>query len=76
MKAMVLIADHQSLQYFNVAQPTPGVHQILIRVAACGVCRTDLHVIDGELPNPKLPLYSWTRSRRPSRSMRRKCNDI
>jgi alcohol dehydrogenase, propanol-preferring len=56
MKAMVLIPGHQSLQYFNVAEPRPAAYQILIRVAACGICCTDLHVIDGELPNPKLPL--------------------
>ncbi len=56
MKAMVLTTGHQSLQYFNIAEPTPAAHQILIRVAACGVCRTDLHVIDGELTTPKLPL--------------------
>jgi propanol-preferring alcohol dehydrogenase len=36
--------------------PAPGPHQVLIRVAACGVCRTDLHIIDGELADPKLPL--------------------
>ena len=36
--------------------PAPGPHQVLIKVAACGVCRTDLHVFDGELPQPKLPL--------------------
>jgi len=36
--------------------PAPGPQQVLIRVAACGVCRTDLHIIDGELANPKLPL--------------------
>jgi alcohol dehydrogenase, propanol-preferring len=36
--------------------PSPGPHQVLIRVAACGVCRTDLHIMDGELTHPKLPL--------------------
>jgi len=36
--------------------PAPGPHKVLIRVAACGVCRTDLHIIDGELADPKLPL--------------------
>jgi len=40
----------------EVAQPVPGPHQVLVRVAACGVCRTDLHVVDGDLPDPKLPL--------------------
>src|SRR5206468_750311 len=36
--------------------PTPGPGEILVEVAACGVCRTDLHVVDGELPDPKLPI--------------------
>ena len=36
--------------------PAPGPNQVLIKVAACGVCRTDLHIVDGELPQPKLPL--------------------
>jgi len=36
--------------------PSPGPHQVLIRVAACGICRTDLHIVDGELAEPKLPL--------------------
>src|SRR6267154_3473364 len=40
----------------TLATPTPGPNQVLIRVAACGVCRTDLHIIDGELTDPKLPL--------------------
>jgi len=37
-------------------EPTPGTGQLLVRVHACGVCRTDLHILDGELPHPKLPL--------------------
>src|SRR5208337_3991056 len=36
--------------------PLPSVGEVRVRVAACGVCRTDLHVVDGELPNPKLPI--------------------
>jgi len=40
----------------HVHQPEPGLGQVLVRVAACAVCRTDLHVLDGELPEPKLPL--------------------
>ena len=36
--------------------PEPGPRQVLARVRACGICRTDLHVVDGELPEPKLPL--------------------
>jgi alcohol dehydrogenase, propanol-preferring len=56
MKAMVLQAPKSRLQLteLDVPQPTPG--QVLLRVHACGVCRTDLHVLDGELPDPKLPL--------------------
>src|SRR5689334_11755371 len=57
MRAMILDAPHEPLRLNNTAQtPRPGVGEILIRVSACGVCRTDLHVIDGELENPKLPL--------------------
>lgn len=40
----------------DLAQPVPGPNQLLVRVAACGVCRTDLHVVDGDLPDPKLPI--------------------
>ena len=40
----------------TIARPTPGPDEVLVRVAACGVCRTDLHVCDGELTEPKLPL--------------------
>ncbi len=40
----------------DMAAPAPGPHQVLIRVAACGVCRTDLHIVDNELTDPKLPL--------------------
>lgn len=36
--------------------PTPGPHQLLVKVLACGVCRTDLHVVDGDLPDPKIPI--------------------
>jgi propanol-preferring alcohol dehydrogenase len=56
MLAMVLNATHTPLQLTDQPQPTPGPEQVLLRVHACGVCRTDLHVADGELPNPKLPL--------------------
>lgn len=44
------------LQYKRVALPLPNPGQVLVKVAACGVCRTDLHIVDGELPSPKLPL--------------------
>jgi propanol-preferring alcohol dehydrogenase len=56
MRAMLLEAAHQPLRAAKVAVPAPGPDQVLVRVQACGVCRTDLHVVDGELPHPKLPL--------------------
>src|SRR5262245_35357240 len=56
MRAMVFDAAGTPLREANLAMPTPGPDQILIRVHACGVCRTDLHVVDGELPRMKLPL--------------------
>ena len=56
MPAMVLEAPGQPLKYLEVPVPHPGPEQVLIRVRACGVCRTDLHIVDGELTEPKLPL--------------------
>ena len=56
MQAMVLKAAREPLRAAEVAVPAPAPGQILIEVAACGVCRTDLHIFDGELPQPKLPL--------------------
>lgn len=56
MKAMVLEAIRTPLRLATLPDPTPGPGQILLRVRACGICRTDLHVVDGELPAPKLPL--------------------
>lgn len=56
MRAMVLDAPGQPLRLVQCAIPTPGMGQIRLKVLACGVCRTDLHVVDGELPSPKLPL--------------------
>jgi propanol-preferring alcohol dehydrogenase len=53
---MTLAAPRQPLQPLDRPTPEPGPDQLLIRVRACGVCRTDLHVVDGELPHPKLPL--------------------
>ena len=53
---MVLQSSQQQLISCDMPLPTVGRGQLLVRVAACAVCRTDLHVIDGELPNPKLPL--------------------
>jgi propanol-preferring alcohol dehydrogenase len=56
MQAMVLDRAAQPLREVELPVPAPGPDQILIKVAACGVCRTDLHVFDGELIHPKLPL--------------------
>jgi alcohol dehydrogenase, propanol-preferring len=56
MRAMVLNRPHERLKMEERPDPSPGPGQIRIRVEACGVCRTDLHVVDGELPNPKLPI--------------------
>ncbi len=53
---MVLHAPGEPLREEVLAGPEPGAHQILIAVRACGVCRTDLHVVDGELAEPNLPL--------------------
>jgi alcohol dehydrogenase, propanol-preferring len=56
MRAMVLDAPGRALRSVELPDPEPGPGQLLVEVAACGVCRTDLHVVDGELPDPKLPL--------------------
>jgi propanol-preferring alcohol dehydrogenase len=56
MRAMVLERPGSPLAMRERVLPKPGAGEILIEVKACGVCRTDLHVIDGELPNPKLPI--------------------
>ena len=56
MHAMVLPAPGAGLQLQERADPLPGGGQIRVRVSACGVCRTDLHVVDGELPNIKYPV--------------------
>ena len=56
MKAMLLLEPGRSLRATDVERPQPGADQVLLRVRACGVCRTDLHVVDGELEDPKLPL--------------------
>ena len=56
VRAMVLHAAGERLRLEEVPDPEPGPGQVLLHVAACGVCRTDLHVVDGELPEPKLPL--------------------
>lgn len=56
MHAMVLESPAKLLNDIRVPVPLPNPEQVLIRVHACGVCRTDLHIVDGELINPKLPL--------------------
>ena len=56
MRAMVLDRPKQPLQLRAVPKPKPDRGQLLVRVNACAVCRTDLHVVAGELPDPKLPL--------------------
>ena len=56
MRAMVLDRPGKALRPAELPRPEPGPGQASVRVDACGVCRTDLHVVDGELPDPKLPL--------------------
>jgi propanol-preferring alcohol dehydrogenase len=56
MQAMVLERARQPLRHMELPTPTPDPGQILLHVRACAVCRTDLHVVDGELASPKLPL--------------------
>ncbi len=56
MAAMLLDASRRPLRPAELPRPSPGPGQVLLQVRACGVCRTDLHVADGELPDPKLPL--------------------
>ncbi|MHB1207278.1 MAG: alcohol dehydrogenase catalytic domain-containing protein, partial [Rhodospirillaceae bacterium] len=56
MHAMMLRRIGAPLAWTELLDPVPGPGQIRVKVAACGVCRTDLHVVDGELPNPVLPI--------------------
>lgn len=56
MHAMLLDAPGRPLRDADVTRPVPGIGEVLLRVKACGVCRTDLHVADGELTDAKLPL--------------------
>ncbi|QLZ69066.1 zinc-binding alcohol dehydrogenase family protein [Legionella sp. PC1000] len=56
MHAMVMEKSGQNLIYKEVKKPEPKENEVLIKVRTCGICRTDLHVVDGELNNPKLPL--------------------
>jgi len=56
MHAMVLKELKSALVWTELADPQPGPGEIRVKVTACGVCRTDLHVVDGELPDPKVPI--------------------
>jgi len=56
MRAMVLNKIGAALEWTELADPEPGPDEIRVKVSACGVCRTDLHVVDGELPDPKAPI--------------------
>jgi propanol-preferring alcohol dehydrogenase len=56
MRAMVLEAQRQALRPADLPEPTPAAGQVLLAVRACGVCRTDLHIVDGDLTEPRLPL--------------------
>ncbi len=56
MNAMVLKKLGAALEWTELADRQPGPGEIRVKVAACGVCRTDLHVVDGELPNPQVPI--------------------
>ena len=53
---MVLKKIGTALEWTEIPDPQPGPGEIRVKVAACGVCRTDLHVVDGELPDPKVPI--------------------
>jgi len=53
---MILQSPHQPLQLAELPLPTPDPQQVLVQIHACGICRTDLHIVDGELTDPKLPL--------------------
>jgi propanol-preferring alcohol dehydrogenase len=56
MRAMILRAPRTPLEQAELPDPEPGAGEVRVRVTACGVCRTDLHVVDGELPDPKVPI--------------------
>jgi alcohol dehydrogenase, propanol-preferring len=61
MQAMVLHRIGQPLEFETLADPEPGPHEIRLRVGACGVCRTDLHVVDGELPDVRPRSFPGTK---------------
>jgi propanol-preferring alcohol dehydrogenase len=56
MHAMVLKKLKTPLEWTELPDRQPGPNEIRVQVLACGVCRTDLHVVDGELPEPKIPI--------------------
>jgi len=56
MRAMILEKPGVALQLQEMPDPVPGPGQVLVKISACGVCRTDLHVVDGDLSEPKLPI--------------------
>jgi propanol-preferring alcohol dehydrogenase len=56
VRAVVLTKPRRPLEERDLPVPQPGEGEVLVRVVACGVCRTDVHIADGELPDPKLPL--------------------
>ena len=56
MQAMVLETPKQPLVLKTLPVPSPSAQQVLVKIIACGVCGTDLHITDGELKHPKLPL--------------------
>jgi propanol-preferring alcohol dehydrogenase len=56
MMAMVLTRPGRALERLEIARPEPGPGELLLKVSACAVCRTDLHVVDGELPDTRLPI--------------------
>src|SRR5215468_6300719 len=56
MRAMLMRSPRKPLEAVEMDVPAPAEHQVLLQVRACGVCRTDLHIVDGELDRPKLPL--------------------
>jgi propanol-preferring alcohol dehydrogenase len=56
MQAMVLKKTGAALEWTDLADRQPGPGEIRVKVSACGVCRTDLHVVDGELPHPQVPI--------------------
>ena len=57
MHAMIMEKSGQQLKYAKVEKPHPRQNEVLIKVSACGICRTDLHVLDGELKILSYPLF-------------------